>query len=109
LLIPLIPKALALPSLKTTNEALERTAEDLKSSNEDLEHYAYMASHDLREPLRKVSGFLSLLEHRTKGKLDPEAVEYVRYAVDGAKRMQFLIDDLLAYSRVSGSKEPLRK
>ena len=81
------------------DEALRQTAEDLARSNKDLEQFAYVASHDLKEPLRMVTGFMSLLSDHCKGRLDPKADEYVSLASDAAARMQGLIDGLLAYAR----------
>lgn len=83
-----------------TEKALKETTIKLTSSNTDLQQFAYVASHDLQEPLRAVSGFLTLITSKHKGQLDPETEGWINHAVEGSQRMRSLINDLLVYARV---------
>ncbi|GAB6054588.1 hypothetical protein JCM17960_34080 [Magnetospira thiophila] len=89
---------------KETQARIEEVLAELKRSNEELEQFAYVSSHDLREPLRMITSYLQLLQRSHGQNLDQEAHEYIAFAVDGARRMEQLILDLLSYSRINSQK-----
>ncbi|MDP4196914.1 MAG: ATP-binding protein [Bacteroidota bacterium] len=94
---------------KKTEEILNQTLTKLENSNKELEQFAYIASHDLREPLRMVTSYAQLIARRYREKLDDEAEVFIKYLVDGTNRMQMLIDGLLLYSRTTSKKNTLKQ
>lgn len=102
-------RKLAELKLQELNETLENRAQQLAVSNDELQQFAYVSSHDLQEPLRMVTSFLTLLEKKYGDQLDEKATQYIHYAVDGAQRMRHVILDLLEYSRVGSNEEALKK
>ena len=102
-------RKLAELQLQELNETLEHRAQQLAVSNEELQQFAYVSSHDLQEPLRMVTSFLTLLEKKYASQLDEKATQYIHFAVDGAQRMRHVILDLLEYSRVGSNEEALKK
>ncbi|WP_290794867.1 PAS domain S-box protein [Flavihumibacter sp. UBA7668] len=96
-------------SLRNLNQELIRTNEELAGSNQELEQFAFIASHDLQEPLRMVTGFLSQLQRKYGPQLDEKARQYIHYAVDGAARMRLILLDLLEYSRAGRTELKLER
>jgi signal transduction histidine kinase len=95
--------------LRKLNENLRQQAKELTLSNAELEQFAYVASHDLQEPLRMITGFLNLIEKRYNDIIDNKGRQYIHYAVDGAQRMRQIISDLLDFSRVGRTEDKLEK
>jgi len=107
IIVDITEKRTAEEQVRKTNEALGQYARELEISNAELEQFAYVASHDLQEPLRMVSGFLTQLEKKYGNQLDEKANQYIYYAVDGAKRMRQIILDLLNFSRIGKEEEEI--
>jgi len=93
---------------KKTEKIIETTMSELRHSNKELEQFAYITSHDLREPLRMITSFLQLLERRYKDQLDEDANEFIGFAVDGAKRLDAMTHDLLQYSKITREKREIK-
>jgi PAS domain S-box-containing protein len=105
----LIASSVDVTAIKKAQRRTEEYSKRLERSNAELEQFAYVASHDLQEPLRMVTSYLGMLEKKYLDKLDENAKEYIEFSVDGAKRMKSLIDDLLLLSRVTSQARPLEK
>ena len=106
---PVTNKNCPCPPRRLAEEELARKIEELARSNQELEQFAFVASHDLQEPLRMVAAYTQLLAERYRGRLDPDADRYIAYACEGALRLQSLIQDLLSFSRVGFSGAPCER
>jgi signal transduction histidine kinase len=96
-------------SLKKLNETLDLRAKELAISNAEFEQFAFVASHDLQEPLRMVTSFLTLIQNKYENAIDDKGKQYIHFAVDGAKRMRQIILDLLEFSKVGSNNDKLEK